>query len=76
MVPEKMMEAKLQGVLAGGVPDPKSARILARSFYRELRESGFTHNQILAASTELLDLVTRDLRGEDDERTDGPGGNG
>ncbi len=62
MVPEKMIEAKAQG-LVGGTADPKSARILARSFYKELHDGGFTHNQILAASTELIDLVTRDLRG-------------
>jgi len=64
MVPEKMLEAKVQGLALGGTVDAKSAKILARSFYKELRESGFSHNQILAASTELLDLVTRDLRGE------------
>lgn len=44
------------------VPDAKSARTLARSFYRELRDGGFDHNQILAASNELLDLVTQELR--------------
>lgn len=64
MVPEKMLEAKSQGLPLGGPPDAKSAKILARSFYKELRESGFSHNQILTASTELIDLVTRDLRGE------------
>jgi hypothetical protein len=63
MVPEKMLEAKSQG-LPLGAPDAKSAKILARSFYKELRESGFSHNQILAASSELIDLVTRELRGE------------
>ncbi len=70
MVPEKMLEAKAQGLLAG-TADAKSARILARSFYKELRESGFTHNQILAASTELIDLVTRELRGEPDTAGNG-----
>jgi hypothetical protein len=73
MVPEKMLEAKAQG-LVGGAADPKSARILARSFYKELRDGGFTHNQILAASTELIDLVTRELRG--DGAAELPAGNG
>jgi len=40
------------------------ARILARSFYRELRENGYTPRQLLALSTELIDLITRDLQAE------------
>jgi hypothetical protein len=41
-----------------------SARILARSFYRELRENGYTPKQLLALSTELIDLITQDLQAE------------
>lgn len=40
------------------------ARILARSFYKELRSSGYTPKQLLALSTELIDLITRDLQAE------------
>jgi hypothetical protein len=40
------------------------ARILARSFYRELRENGYTPKQLLALSTELIDLITQDLQAE------------
>jgi hypothetical protein len=40
------------------------ARILARSFYKELRASGYTPKQLLALSTELIDLITRDLHNE------------
>jgi hypothetical protein len=40
------------------------ARILARSFYRELRASGYTPKQLLALSTELIDLITQDLQAE------------
>jgi hypothetical protein len=40
------------------------ARILARSFYRELRENGYTPRQLLALSTELIDLITQDLQAE------------
>jgi hypothetical protein len=40
------------------------ARILARSFYKELRASGYTPKQLLALSTELIDLITRDLQAE------------
>ena len=40
------------------------ARILARSFYRELRENGYTPRQLLALSTELIELITQDLQRE------------
>ena len=40
------------------------ARILARSFYKELRSSGYTPKQLLALSTELIDLITQDLQHE------------
>jgi len=38
--------------------------ILARSFYKELRTSGLTHQQVIELSTELLHLVTADIQGE------------
>jgi hypothetical protein len=37
-------------------------KILAKSFFKELRENGYDHNAIVAISTELLDLVTQELR--------------
>ena len=40
------------------------ARILARSFYKELRASGYTPKQLLALSTELIDLITQDLQAD------------
>jgi len=40
------------------------ARILARSFYKELRENGYTPKQLLALSTELIDLITQDLQAD------------
>ena len=40
------------------------ARILARSFYKELRSSGYTPKQLLALSTELIELITLDLHNE------------
>jgi hypothetical protein len=43
----------------------KGTKILAKSFFKELRENGYDCNQILAISTELIDLVTRDLKGEE-----------
>ena len=35
---------------------------VAKSFYRQLKGEGFTHQQIIELSTTLLDLVTEDLR--------------
>ncbi len=37
---------------------------VAKSFYRQLKGEGFTHQQIIELSTTLLDLVTEDLRDE------------
>lgn len=38
------------------------SRAVARSFYRQLRTEGFTHQQIIELSTTLLDFVTEDLK--------------
>jgi hypothetical protein len=40
-------------------------RILARSFYKELRSSGYTPRHLLALSTELIALITLDLQNAD-----------
>ena len=45
--------------------DPVAVRILARSFYKELRSSGYTPKHLLALSTELIELITLDLRKTD-----------
>ena len=37
-------------------------RILAKSFFKELRENGYDHNAVVAISTELLELVTQELK--------------
>ena len=68
MVPEKMLELKAQGlVAASAAADVRSARMLARAFYKELREEGFTPRQVIAASNELLELITAELRGQAEE---------
>jgi hypothetical protein len=46
--------------------DVKGTQILAKSLFKELRGSGYTANQILSLSTELIGLVTADLRSEHD----------
>lgn len=52
--------------MLGSTLDAKGTRILATSLFRELRTSGYTANQILSLSTELIDLVTQDLRAKGD----------
>ncbi len=42
--------------------DVKATRILAKSLFKELRGNGYSPNQILSLSTELIELVTQDLR--------------
>ncbi len=42
--------------------NPEGIKILARSFYRELKEGGCTPRQILLASNELLDLLTKEMQ--------------
>jgi hypothetical protein len=46
-----------------GILDNKGAKILAKSLFKELRGNGYSANQILSLSTELIDLVTQDLKG-------------
>jgi hypothetical protein len=42
--------------------DQKGTRILARTFFNQLRESGYTSNQVIGVATELLELVTENLK--------------
>jgi hypothetical protein len=49
----------LEGILS---TDAKGTKILARTFFNQLRSSGYTPHQIIAVATELIELVTCDLR--------------
>ena len=40
----------------------KGAQILARSLFKDLRGNGYSAHQVLSLTTELIDLVTQDLR--------------
>jgi pyruvate-formate lyase-activating enzyme len=42
--------------------DRKGTKILARTFFTQLRAGGYTPNQILDIATELIDLMTTDLK--------------
>ena len=45
--------------------DKRGTKILARTFFNQLRGSGYTSQQIIGIATELLDLVTCDIRDTD-----------
>lgn len=42
--------------------DKKGTKILARTFFTQLRAGGYTPNQILDIATELIDLVTTEMK--------------
>ena len=41
----------------------QNTRLLAQTFFNQLRESGYTPMQVVGMATELLDLVTEDIKG-------------
>jgi hypothetical protein len=43
-------------------------KTVAKSLFRQLKEEGFSHQQIIELSTTLLDLVTTELRSESEQR--------
>ena len=44
----------------------RAVKILAKSIYKELRQSGYNRSEIVAFSTELLGLVTSEIKASDD----------
>lgn len=44
----------------------KGLRIIARSLFKELKDNGFDHRQIVSLSSELIGLVTSDMQDRDD----------
>ena len=49
-------------MLVPSMLDMKGTKILAKSLFKELRANGYSPNQILGLTTELIELVTQDLR--------------
>ena len=41
----------------------RSLKIIAKSLFKELRENGYETREIVSLSTELISLVTSELRG-------------
>ena len=48
--------------------DQKGTKILARTFFSQLRSGGYTPNQIIGIATELIDLVASEIRESDKSR--------
>ncbi len=42
--------------------DPRAVAILAKNIYREFRAGGFSERDVMALASELLDLVTTEVR--------------
>jgi L-methionine (R)-S-oxide reductase len=56
-------ELAIREMMTGVMQHPNQmARILARSFYREMLNAGFTLNQILFAATEVISELSASLR--------------
>jgi hypothetical protein len=42
--------------------DPRTLKILAKSIYRELRTNGYEERDVMAFTSELLSLLSREVR--------------
>jgi hypothetical protein len=52
--------------IAAPAPNKERAlKILSKSLYRELRQNGYEPKQIVALATEILGLVTSDMKDAD-----------
>ena len=51
--------------------DPRALRILAKTIYRELRQSGLAPHDVMSVAGELLSLVAGDVKARRDTRDDG-----
>lgn len=44
--------------------DPRTLGILAKSIYRELRANGYSEEHVVALASELLGMVTSEVKGK------------
>ena len=62
-------ETKTPAAAPSSLPNrEKALRILSKSIYKELRQNGYEPKQIVALATELISLVTSDIK--EDARLD------
>ena len=58
-----MPQALATRAVAPAVPNRERAlKILSKSLYRELRQNGYEPKQIVALATEIVALVTSDMK--------------
>lgn len=68
-------EQKRQSLI-GANGDQRAPRLVARTLFREMQRSGFTHGQVLAVADELLGCLCAVARSRDEARPQGPDGAG
>ncbi len=64
--PKKSTMPDLMQKIVSKVPEEgaaKAAAIVARSFYREMKKSGFSDNQVINVATELISCLNKSLKG-------------
>jgi hypothetical protein len=67
--PATQTEPKPSATAPASLPNrEKALRILSKSIYKELRQNGYEPKQIVALATELISLVTSDIK--EDARLD------
>jgi hypothetical protein len=47
--------------------DPRAVPTIAKSIFRKFKDQGFTNENIMSLASELLNLVTQNIRGEDEQ---------
>jgi hypothetical protein len=58
--------------LLGANGDQRGPRLVARTLFREMQRSGFTHGQVLAVADELLGCLCAVARSQGEARPQGP----
>lgn len=61
--------AERGGMTTTSSAQQRALRILAKSVYRELKSSGYARTDMIAFTTELLDLVTSEMKQDATEST-------
>jgi len=56
-----MVKDEVRTVKYSGSEWKRTRGIMARSFYKELRDNGLTNQQVIELSTQLLQLVSTDI---------------
>jgi hypothetical protein len=62
-MPQALAHPQRENTVAAPSPNRERAlKILSKSLYRELRQNGYEPKQIVALATELVTLVTTDIK--------------